>query len=197
MLTVSLTALLIAGTPDASDCAYDRAAMMSLDQNAFDQDEHGGWRKVSARTGCETAAADLIADYRDAHHRSSSTTLWMHEAQMRASAGDYSRAKVLFGRSKHTMDGFGWNDYIDATVAFLDRDKTALRAARDRLASTPRPETHPWFDPDGKPIDAPQLPPGDQWPYNLAVVDALIHCFSDTYKIAYSSPSCYSKKSKR
>src|SRR4051794_36183667 len=45
-------------------CYDDRAALLALDQKAFDQDLAGGWRAVAASPGCELAAADLIRDYR-------------------------------------------------------------------------------------------------------------------------------------
>lgn len=56
-----LIAFLLAAA--APDCAYDRASMMALPQQAFDQDLNG-WRSLSMR-GCEAEAADLIRDWRE------------------------------------------------------------------------------------------------------------------------------------
>jgi hypothetical protein len=65
-----------------------------------------------------------------------------------------------------------------------------------RLAATPRPETHPWFDPDGNPIPPPAtataiaMATTEAWPPNLLVVDALVRCFDRAYKAAYMSADC-------
>jgi|GEM_PF-3021325 len=70
----SLAMLAVIGGATATDpvssCAFDRPAMLGLDQAAFDQDLSnggGGWRAVAAKPGCEEVAADLIRDYRSAH----------------------------------------------------------------------------------------------------------------------------------
>jgi len=59
-------ALALALQAPAAACTYDRAAMLALDEQAFDQDMAGGWRPLSGR-GCHREAADLIRDWRDAH----------------------------------------------------------------------------------------------------------------------------------
>lgn len=190
MAIAALAIVLAAAVPEPA-CSHDWRAILTLDEAAFDQGWLG-WRSVDERAGCEAVAADLIRDYRH-RYRLPPHRLAMHEAQMRASAGDYRRARPLFVLAKHKTDGFGWNDYIDSTLAFLDRDRATLLAARARLAATPRPETHPWFDDLGAPIAAPTLPPGTEWPYNLPVVDALIRCFDRSYKDAYGNVECYAK----
>lgn len=181
---------LIAAMPD---CTFDQSAMLALPSRTFDQVEHRGWRALADR-GCDTAAADLIAKYRVAHGDDplASTMRW-HEGQLRANAGDYMAARPLFAASHNTrppFNWFGWDDYVDATIAFIDRDRPALLAARARLAATPRPETHPWTDPDGSPIPSPTLAPGAAWPENIAVVDALIRCFDRDYRAAYTAVDC-------
>jgi len=182
----------------APDCAADRAAMLALPRHVFDQ-AHEGWRALAER-GCDAAAADLIAAYR-AGHLNDPPILGWHEGQMRANAGDYAAARPLFVAAHHAGQ-FGWNDYVDATIAFIDRDRdlAALLAARMRLAATPRPETHPWFDPDGNPIPPPAtatatataiaMATTEAWPPNLLVVDALVRCFDRAYKAAYMSADC-------
>ena len=45
-------ALLAAQAAPSSPCQYDRARLLALDQNAFDQDMTGGWRKLE-EDGCE------------------------------------------------------------------------------------------------------------------------------------------------
>ena len=164
--------------------------MLALDEEAFDQGTQG-WRLLE-RQGCYSAAADLIAAYRAKRHPKRDTTSWFHEAQMRAYAGDYARAVAILPNARHRYDGFGWNAYLDATAAFLRRDRAALDAARERLAATPLPHTHQWlFDDAGRPIAVPAPGPGERWPPNLAVVDALQRCFARSYRQAYSAATCY------
>lgn len=75
---VMLLALLLAVAAPAA-CTYDRAAMIALPFEAFDQDMAAGWRGLSTR-GCEAAAADLIRDWRvaNASERNASLLFW-HE----------------------------------------------------------------------------------------------------------------------
>ena len=178
----------------APDCAVDRPAMLALPRHVFDQ-AHEGCRALAER-GCDAAAADLIAVYRAGHPNDPPILGW-HEGQMRANAGDYAAARPLFFAAHHAGQ-FGWNDYVDVTISFIDRDLAALLAARMRLAATPRPETHPWFDPDGNPIPPPAtatatataIATTEAWPPNLLVVDALVRCFDRAYKAAYMSADC-------
>lgn len=180
--------------PHASEsCSYDRAVLMALDEQQFDQDSDnggGGWRSISAKPGCESSAADLIRHYREVH-KSQSDTLYWHEAQLRASSGDYARAIPLMERAykPKSLDGGGWNPYVDATIAFLRNDKGALIDARARLEATqPSPEL-------GMPpvkngfIELP-MANGQMskisWPPNLDVVDGLVRCFGKAYAVAYS-----------
>jgi hypothetical protein len=167
--------------------------MLSLSEDAFDQDLSnggGGWRKVASIPGCEAAAADLIAAYR-AQHESSTTLLW-HEGQLRAFAGQTERAIPLLLESKHdpATDLAGWNDYVDATVAFLRRDREALLSARDRLAARPYPSGEGMPPLVGGMMEVPtqpgQPPMRVRWPPNIDVVDGLVACFERSYKEAYS-----------
>lgn len=179
-------ALIGSSPPEASStCAYDAAALIQLDQMSFDQDPSNGWRALESR-GCYEAAADSISAYRLANNPES-TSLYFHEAQMRAYAGDYARALELLPFAKHKLDYFGWNAYVEATAAFLRRDRDALATARGELIRTPTPDSHPWFDENGEEIPPPPWKIGDPWPHNLPVVDALIRCFDTTYKEAYSN----------
>ena len=177
-----------------AQCSYDRARLMALDEQHFDQDLSGGWRVLAHTPGCESTAADLIRDYRNAH-RSQSSILYWHEGQLRAGAGDYKQAIPLLEHSREPekKDFFDWNDYLDATIAFLRRDKEALADARAKLAEIqPKPgsglppikdgfiEVH--FN-DGKTRKV-------HWPPNLDVVDGLIRCFGKPYKIAYGGKGC-------
>lgn len=164
------------GTPVGDRaCRYNRPAMLALDEAAFDQDLTGGWREL-ANKGCTLAAADLIAAYRAAHPdgRLGFLSFW-HEGQLRAEAGQTGRAVALFDRARKTPEqdaGFGWNLYVDGSVAFLRHDRPALQQARDRLAALPKP--------DGVPATL-------RWPMNLNVLDGLLRCFDKDYRTAYGS----------
>ena len=161
----------------AFPCTFNRAELLALDEHSFDQDMNGGWRAVAHQEGCIEVAADLIREYRE-NRWLRSTILYWHEGQLRALAGSTDEAIRLFEKSHKADDAFGWNLYVDASIAFLKRDKPALLAAREALARLPRPEDFDPRDAQGKVVDIP-------WPPNLSVVDGLIACFDREYKEAY------------
>jgi hypothetical protein len=154
-----------------------------LGVDAFDQDMNGGWRKLANIPGCETVAADVIRDYRQYLDGRMSILFW-HEAQLRALGGSNGEAIKLMRKSLKTDDYFGWNEYVDASIAFLKNDKRALLKARKRLETVPEPTGRNCVDGDGKKISC-----GD-WPPNLDVVDALVACFGKSYQQAYSESDC-------
>lgn len=163
-------------------CSYDRGKMLALSQNAFDQDMHGGWRALAERNGCMEAAADLIRDYRK-HWKSKQSILFWHEGQLRAMIGQKSRAISLFEKARFKgPDLTGWNLYVDATVAFMRKNMSALRHARNALASMHRPAWWPPRDASGHVVNI-------DWPPNLNVIDAMIRCFRKSYKEAYGECS--------
>lgn len=178
----SAVALALSLNPSTADCRYDRERLLSLSEDAFDQDLKGGWRAVADDQGCQVIAADLLRDYRRTHHSSSSILFW-HEGQLRAQAGQARLAVPLLLRAKFKEpDAFGWNFYVDGTVAFLRHDRKSLAAARAHLASMPRPRDFKPMGPDGKPVKI-------TWPPNLEVLDGLIRCFRQSYWSAYG-PMC-------
>jgi len=166
--------------PSPDPCPVDNRAMLALGMDAFDQDMAGGWRAVSQRPGCEARAADLVRDYRIFTQQRLSTLYW-HEAQLRANLGENEAAVRLMEQSRKPDDQRGWNPYVDATIAFLRNDRPALTAARERLAALPRPAD----------FEERTLPGGYRirWPLNLDVVDGLIRCFGRPYRNAYA-PEC-------
>lgn len=174
MLLLALA--LAAATPD---CRFDRAALLALDENAFDQDLAGGWRSLQLK-GCLAEAADLIRDYRDAAPRKSRYLLFWHEGQLRAELEQRAPAIALFRQAYRppTEDVIGWNHYVDGSIAFLSGDKPGLQAARDTLARLPKPKD--WETPkfNGKPIKI-------AWPFNLNVLDGFLKCFGQPYRAAY------------
>jgi len=183
MLALAAAGLLIQAVPITDPCAYDRAARLALDEHAFDQDMEGGWRALARDPRCHVAAADLLRDYRAAHGNDHSILIW-HEGQMRAMAGQAADAIALFDRARHPdPDGFGWNLYVDASIAFLRGDRPALIAARDALAALPRPADFAPRDPLGRAISV-------SWPPNLNIVDGFVACFGRSYREAYGTPRC-------
>ncbi|MCL1634287.1 hypothetical protein M2650_06525 [Luteimonas sp. SX5] len=181
-----------AAPADAEACPHDRTHLLSLDEDAFDQDLSnggGGWRALASKPGCETVAADLIRDYRQAHNNEAGILFW-HEAQLRASAGEYAQTIPLMERSRKPadQDRGGWNPYVDATLAFLRKDRAAIGAAREQLSKVAPPPGEK-ISKDG--FMELSLPDGQKmkmrWPPNLDVVDGLIRCFDKPYDVAYGN----------
>ena len=175
-----LLTLAVAAAPTQNPCSYDRQRLLSLDENAFDQDLKGGWRPLAYNPQCVLVAADLIRDYRAAHAHYSTILFW-HEGQLRAEGGQTAAAISLFNRARATEPGHAdWEYYVDGTIAFLKRDRQALQSARDKLAAIPRPANFNPTDGDGKPIAI-------KWPPNLDVLNGLLNCFDRSYAEAYGS----------
>lgn len=176
MIAQAATAAPVAATPLAT-CIVDEEALLALAPEAFDQDFNGGWRAVYNRPECRGDAARIIALYREASTRWQRIMAW-HEGQIRATLGETVAAIDLMQMARRPEIENGssngqWNAYVDATVAFLNRDRAGVENARSRL------------------IDA--LPPahwtGDR-PMNLSVVDQYLRCFDRPYSEAYSSAAC-------
>jgi hypothetical protein len=110
---------------------------MSLAYDDFDQSEGKGFRAL-ASVGCEKQAADLIVEYIRVNQASQSSLRW-HVAQLRASSGESTEA-IRFARSvlneneDLAANPLRWNDYVLATIAFLEKDKPALLTHRDNVA---------------------------------------------------------------
>jgi hypothetical protein len=188
LLASLLFAQAVAASPEtAPDCEYDRAAMLALDQKSFDQDMTGGWRPLGYK-GCYLAAADLIRDWRAAKGGTGVILQW-HEGQMRANAGQTEAAIALFEQSRQPAEqdaAFGWNHYVDGTIAFLRGDRAALEAARAKLAAVPRPANFDPIGPDGKPMKV-------IWPLNLNVLDGFLRCWGRSYTEAYACAGSFSE----
>lgn len=182
-----------APTPASANCTYDRSALLALSEDKFDQDMAGGWRTLAATPGCDLVAADLLRDYRQAHANEAGIMYW-HEGQLRASAGQYAQAIPLLDHARRPPgDRNGWNPYVDATIAFLRRDKPALERARQALAAVPPPvgANVPEVKDGYMEID---LVGGEKrkvrWPLNIDVVEGLLKCFDKPYKEAYGEVGC-------
>ena len=169
-------AIALAGQVHAADCAallqQHVASDMALSFDAFDQDDHQGWRPLGD-AGCEAEAATLIAAWASKQARPPQVLEW-HRAQMLAKAGRTADAIAAARRTLRGGDddsGFDWNDYANATIAFLQGDKPALQASRDRLAAAVSKSE----------FNQP----------NLRSTDRLLRCFGQPYKIAYECPATH------
>ena len=172
----AVLALALPFATHAADCTallkQHLAADMALAFDSFDQDDHQGWRPLGD-AGCEAEAATLIAAYAAKQAHPHPVLAW-HRAQMLAHAGKTSEAIAAARATLHPAgsddaSGFDWNDYASATIAFLQGDRTALQANRDRLAEAAAKS-------------------GMNQP-NLRSADRLLRCFGQAYKIAYSCPA--------
>jgi hypothetical protein len=183
----------------ARTCDYDLGVFLKQDFETFDQSQNG-WRKISALKGCEEAAANLIGHYRSHHglhvdkmklsdenrEYTSASTLFFHEAQLRAEIGQISVAKDYFRLSMH--ESFGdWNLYVKATLAFLEKDRAELRRLRHKLSTLPVPQDFTYIDADGKRKSGKP----DWWPANLKILDSFLNCFDKSYAEAYHDEKCY------
>lgn len=167
-------------------------ALMMLEQDAFDQDLEGGWRPVGNLEDCERAAADLLIAYMDQspHFDPDRPGLvpW-HAGQMLAMADETELAIGYFEASRG--GSAEWALYVDASIAFLRRDRAAAEAARAELA-TYRPSEALMAARRQFLADNPHITMPDGFvdqPQNLGVVDGLLACWERPYADAYGG-SC-------
>jgi hypothetical protein len=140
----------------------------------FDQDMKGGWRALDQR-GCTLQAAMLLDvynldDVRSEHKGDNRSALYFHAGQLYAMAGASAIAVRRFyssldpGESAEQAHVLSWNAYVLATIAFLKRDKEALRFQREQIAAGPKTDSNTT---------------------DLGVVDGLLRCWDKNYKDAY------------
>jgi hypothetical protein len=154
--------------------AGTRAEFLNMPYQQFDQTHGQGWRIYGEEVDCHRAAADLIIDYvlysRAPLNADNLRILRWHAGQMLAQAGEEGQALEFFRASYEPPDApprqIDWNSYVDATVAFITKDRPALETARARLAR--------------------QTPFENGYYPNLNVVDGFISCFDRSYAEAYS-----------
>ncbi len=174
----------------ATDCGVSLGKYMNLTFDEFDQSP-AGWREIADKPGCERAAADLIAKYRDEKISQQVAGLDWHEGQVRAAAGQTAKALDLFRRNVAFEKSAPAEQrseadilYGEASIAFLEGDRKTLEARRAELAALPMP--------DGMAealVKFKEKYPGQsapEWPLNLGVVDGLIRCFGKPYAEAYA-----------
>jgi hypothetical protein len=146
----------------------ERDSLMKLSFDEFDQTPGEGWRKYSDQ-GCEKEATSLLEEYFEIHEAEledwrKRINRW-HAGQIYASMGDYETARerflVSYDPDEEEDPEFPWNDYVSASIAFLDGDREKLQKHRDRIEASE----------------------GQQ---NLHVVDKLLEFFGEPYSVALS-----------
>lgn len=110
---------------------------MDLSYKEFDQTMGSGFRVLSAQ-GCHSESADLIERYIEVNSAEQSSLRW-HIAQERAMAGENSEAvhyarTTLLEQEDFSERALRWNDYVLATIAFLEGNRDKLRFHRDQIA---------------------------------------------------------------
>ena len=131
--------------------------------------------------GCYAEAAELIREWRH-QKRDHANILYTHEGQMRAYAGQTEQAIALLRLTYRPLDedkNFGWNFYMDGTIAFLERDRKGLSTAIARLKAVP--------EMDIKAVYADGSPAKIKWPPNLDVLEGLERCWDQPFAEAYSA----------
>ena len=143
-----------------------------LSMNFYDFDQGStGWRALAVKS-CYKEAAELQVKFRENNFTNmldweKRTSSW-HIGQMYAFANLSSNAIKYFELSIKDQDqdksGFKWNDYVNASIAFLNKDRDSLLNFRERLYSGDSPYNR----------------------MNLRIVDSFLRCPDSFYKEAYS-----------
>lgn len=129
------------GVALAVDCAEEYKKHLetdlSLSYEEFDQTLGKGMRPL-ANAGCAKEAADLILVYIEKNKDTHLSLVW-HVAQQRALQGAYADAieyakKSLLEKEDFSTQPLRWNDYVLATIAFMEKDRAKLAYHRDRVA---------------------------------------------------------------
>lgn len=171
-LLVSISLLFFASTAIAGDCKISESeelALLQMPYQKFDQTQHEGWRKYEGQ-GCYNESALLLDKYLTVNKTKlldwQIRIISWHAGQMFAFDNNYSLARIRFLSALNPNQpkdaDLDWNNYVHATIAFLDKDMAALKLHRDAMADRPNKDA------------------------NLPFVDGLIKCFDRPYIIAYS-----------
>lgn len=122
---------------------------LKMDYWQFDQTKDSGFRYL-ANKECYTRAATLIQAYLN---KNQNLLIWQkanlnwHAGQMLAYAGDYKKA-ISYMRKAHwtvskKLSPLHWNAYVNATIAFLEGNKTQLIKYRNILKQKRQNKTDP------------------------------------------------------
>ena len=165
---------------DCAVSATDRERALSLSFTEFDQTEDDGWRPFYS-SKCYATAASIIVAYIERHPKTASEhhVLPFHAGQMFAMAGDYEKAVqyLKLGYSQRESRLVDWNAFVDAHIAFIERDIDTLREMRERIARQPALQSGP---------GVPDWAVGKRM--NLEVVDGFLACVDEPFDVAYEAP---------
>jgi len=129
-------------------CAENK--YLDQDYKSFDKAQKSGWRQL-AQEGRFKEAAELIDRYRKRNKSldvSQVVNLLFHAGQLYAFAESNDIALERFKKAKYDpipdvelaqMKAFfeEWNVYVDATIAFIKKDRMKLLECRTRMANIP------------------------------------------------------------
>ena len=123
----------------SASCQYDRAEMLAMDYVSFDQTPGHGWRALTEDGfKCLVEGAKLISDYRTANNLPHPMLFW-HEGQLRAANGSVREAVALMEQARPLSASIpGWEELVDATIAFLHNDRTAFDKASIAIDAVPQ-----------------------------------------------------------
>lgn len=189
LLALALRATPALAVEDACDLSADEErALLALDYRAFDQglEPLSGWRPFWEK-GCYAEVARFIHAYRAKSEANAKIEmLAFHEGQALAAVGDYRAAIEMFKLNINEKPSkrlvTDWNSYVQGTIAFLERDREALLAARDRLRLQ-----KPWSDEALKSISEEYAKDLRGTKPNLPVLDGFLNCFERPYAEAYGA----------
>ena len=184
LLSIVLAVLLGAGPAQAesADCTLapaERERLLSLDFNSFDQSQEDGWRPWGYKE-CDEVVETLIGEYVTRHATTlmprQKAILRFHAGQILSFGGREQDALVYFRQSYEAEDTAGtmvdWNAYVDATIAFIEKDRPAVEAALARIMQQAPPE--------GQFLEIFGPKPVNSW-----VVKGFLDCFDKPYGQAY------------
>lgn len=170
----------LSDSPGPSSCETtesELARILELPFREFDQNPGDGWRPYYA-SKCYEEAAELLKGCMARHPERAKEhhMLAFHAGQMLSMFGEYDTAVELMRQAYSTRRSafIDWNAFVDANIAFLEKDYETLLRMRERISQQPV-MTEEKGIPDwaiGKKM-------------NLDVVDGLIACFDEPYVVAY------------
>lgn len=197
-----ITATMAQGTkgPRCAIGNVEQRKLLALSFEDFDQRTDSGWRPY-LDAGCTQAAAELVEAYIDRYpgRAAAHPVLHFHAGQVRAFLGETASAVAHMRRAVAANDaaerghGADWSHYVAATIAFLEKDKAALEAARDSLSGDGDPQRKTAAPSDaGNSRWAPPPPPpvrdrrrGTPPSRFLPQAEGMLACFGEPYAAAY------------
>lgn len=125
----------------AADCNAELKLHLQTDLDLpyqeFDQTLGKGMRSL-ASLGCAKETADLILVYMQKNNNFTRSLTW-HVAQQRALQGDnvvaaqYAKMALL-PQEDFSSNPLRWNDFVFATIAFLEKDLSRFKSHRNKVA---------------------------------------------------------------